>query len=151
MLLVVRYPQIPFRLCHLERSTSPFGCSEGRSSFPAGASPVLAVRQPAGLGTAGAARCGCPPACGLSHPLFLFVVKMCFKESCQKCSITMLVSSRLVYSNQVVSVSFRAGEPPDVLRHLLVKVRIPLSGGISRHRRSTLSLTGIRGKLVGLA
>lgn len=133
----------------MERSTSACGCSEGRSSFPAGASPALALRQPAGPGTAGAAWCGCPPACGLSHPLFLFVVKMCFK-AVRDASLTMLVSSRLVYSNQVVSVSFRAGEPPDVLRHLLVKVRVPIFGGISRHR-SRLSLTGIRGKLVGLA
>lgn len=87
---------------------------------------MLAVRQPAGLGTAGAARCGCPPACGLSHPLFLFVVKMCFK-AVRDASLTMLVSSRLVYSNQVVSVSFRAWKPPDVLRlHLVVKVRVPL-------------------------
>lgn len=72
------------------------------------------------------------------------------KKAVRDASLTMLVSSRLVYSNQVVSVSFQAGEPPDVLRHLLVKVRVPIFGGISRHR-SRLSLTGIRGKLVGLA
>lgn len=52
----------------------------------------------------------------------------------------------------MVSVSFRAGKPPDVLRlHLSVKVRIPIFGGISGYRRSRLFLTGIQGKLVGLA